>query len=239
MRTRAFIGLILLVAALMVATVPALLAPASAGIERAIVLTGLIRDPGYEAAMDRKRDAERSLDVQLDKRLEIKGFVVIEDGVLRDTTPLGARDSNQRGRLDAGSRRTLLPGQPASTDAYDVPLTDPENLFLDVNGCPMFHPGADVLAILNDPETNQRYADWAASADDPDDCTLVLQARVDAATAAVTAAKAADKLPDARREQNSLRRGGLHRQVVVLTELQMLSSLIDARDLQAGLDAIE
>jgi hypothetical protein len=236
MRTRAFIGLILLVAAMMVATIPALLTPASGGIERVLVLAGLLDDPEYEAAKERKRDAEQSSDEQVDGRLELKGFEVTEEGDLRDTTPVGERDANQRGRLETGSRRTLLPGQAASTDAYDAPLTDPENLLLDANGCPMFRPGTDVPALLNDPETNQRYADRAASADDPADCALVLQARVDAATAA---AEATDELPGTRRQRGSLRRGGLHAQVIVLTELQMLGSLIDARDLQAGLDAIE
>jgi hypothetical protein len=103
----------------------------------------------------------------------------------------------------------------------------------------MFRPEADVPAIIDDPETNQLYANLAARADDPANCALVLQARIDAAVAAVAAAQASAEQRGTRRQQGSLRRGGLHAQVIVLSELQMLSSLIDVRDLQAGLDAIE
>lgn len=186
MRTRTFLGLIILVAALMVASIPALLAPTARGVEHLAVEAGMLEDPVAIEKQRRKeqakREAARGASGDVEDSLEIKGFTVEEDGDLRDTKTNGARDSNERGRLEAGASRALMPGQRPGTDAYSPPFASQDGVLLDIDGCPVFRPEADVAALMANTESEQRYADKVASADDPADCRTIFAERIAIAT---------------------------------------------------------
>ena len=179
MRTRSFIGLILLVALLMVASVPALLAPATAGVEAALVRAGVIEDAQAKAEAERKADAANDADTSVDPALLLKGHELQESGDLRDTATASERASNQRARLTEGDQRQLMPGQLEDQDAYSrPPVLAEDGVLLDATGCPVFAAKDDVAAMFADPAVEQRYADKAAAADNPEACTASIEARV-------------------------------------------------------------
>lgn len=185
MRTRTFLGLILLVAALIVASTPALLTPTANGVERLAVEAGVLED---QSQLQKEREQarakrEQDSDVTVDERLEIKGFEQEKDGDLRDTKAVGERDVNLRGRLEDGSQRVLMPGEKPGTDAYSPPFAAEDGVLLDIDGCPVFRPEADVAAMMADPDTKTRYDGKVTTSNDAAACRAVFDQRVALATA--------------------------------------------------------
>ncbi|MCW2955704.1 MAG: hypothetical protein JWO69_573 [Thermoleophilia bacterium] len=180
MRTRTFIGLIILVIALMVASTPALLTPASRGIEVGLAQAGV---PGFDQAAAAK-DAtatERTAPIDpIEDRLMLSGHVRV-DNDLRDDFSETERAANHGGRLLGGAGRTRLPGELDTSSATDQPIEFQDGVLLDNAGCPVFRQGTDVAALWANADLRQRYEDRAANADDPADCRSVLAARRDAA----------------------------------------------------------
>ncbi len=185
MRTRTFLGLILLVAALMVASTPALLTPTANGVERLAIDAGVLDDQKVLAKERERRQEQREQDsgMEVEGRLEIKGFVEEQDGDLRDTRPVGDREVNGRGRLEAGSQRLMLPGQKPGTDAYSPPFAVEDGVLLDIDGCPVFRPEANVAAMMADPDTKTRYDGKVTTSNDAAACRVVFDQRVAIATA--------------------------------------------------------
>jgi hypothetical protein len=184
MRTRTFLGLILLVAALIVASTPALLQPAATGVERLAVEAGVLDDQAKLAKERSARAEERGGSAaDVEERLELKGFSVEEDGDLRDTKAVGEREVNERGRLEAGASRTLMPGQKPGTDAFSPPFAAEDGVLLDIDGCPVFRPEADVAALIANDEVLKLYQGKVAEADDVAACRAVFEERVAIATA--------------------------------------------------------
>lgn len=185
MRTRTFLGLILLVAALVVATTPALLTHTANGVEQLAIDAGVLDDQtalAKESALRQEQHEEKS-GIDVDNRLEIKGFVEEQDGDLRDTRPVGARQVNERGRLEAGNQRLILPGQKPGTDAYSPPFATEDGVLLDIDGCPVFRPEANVAAMMADPATKTRYDGKVTTSNDAAACRTVFDERVAIATA--------------------------------------------------------
>lgn len=176
MRTRTFVGLIILILALLVAATPELLQPTAHGVERAGIAAGMLEDPSKRWARETRSADE---DGPIDPRLELKGFVVEENGDLRDLKLPGDRAAAMT-RLADGNRRILLPGQQA-VDSTLPPVNSPEGVRLDSTGCPMFSATTDIAAIMQVPELRQRYANRAASSDDPATCIASLEAQIAAA----------------------------------------------------------
>ena len=185
MRTRTFLGLILLVAALIVASTPALLTPTANGVEQLAIEAGVLEDQKALAKERAKAQEEREKErgVAVEDRLEIKGFVEEQDGDLRDTKPVGDREVNERGRLEAGSARLMLPGQKPGTDAYSPPFAAEDGVLLDIDGCPVFRPEANVAAMMADPDTKTLYDGKVTTSDDAAACRVVFDERVAIATA--------------------------------------------------------
>lgn len=178
MRSSSFIGLVFLVIALVVASTPALLTPTAEGVEGALVKLGWAEEAKEQrTAADGGEDGKAA--APIDPQLTFKGHVVEEDGDLRDLSPVSERTSNRRGRLEAGSRRLLVPGQRTRGDAYALPpATAEEGVLLDATGCPHFDPSTDVAALMRDPAVAARYAGRVGNADDPAACRALLDARI-------------------------------------------------------------
>ncbi len=185
MRTRTFLGLILLVAALIVASTPALLTPTAKGVEHLAVQAGVLDDHAQLAKDRRKAQEQREEDsgVKVEDRLELKGFIEEKDGDLRDTKPVGDREVNERGRLEMGATRVALPGQKPGTDAYSAPFAAEDGVLLDIDGCPVFRPEADVAAMMANPDTKTLYDGKVTTADDAAACRTIFDERVALATA--------------------------------------------------------
>ncbi len=176
MRTRTFFGLILLVAALLVASTPQLLEPTARGVELLGITAGVMPDPGeaYSRATRSSKDSED----ELEPTLKLKGHLVDENGDLRQV-PAEKTRMEQRNRLGSGSERVSVTGS-RSWDPYrpNGHVANPEAALLDTGGCPVFPADADIAAMMADPETRQRYSNLAASADDPKGCRAELEATI-------------------------------------------------------------
>lgn len=185
MRTRSFIGLILLVALLIVAASPALLQSSANGMEQLAIDWNLVDDPQaeYEQSLNRDEESQSDPDAEpAEPQLTLKGHVLDpETGDLRDTVTESTRASNQRGRLERGNRRVLMPGQLENQDAYSLPPVVDEGAFLrDDANCPRFEPW-DPVAMWDDNETRGQWLAAAGDADDPALCRQLLEARVEQA----------------------------------------------------------
>lgn len=235
MRTRTFLGLILLVAALMVASTPALLTPASAGIERLAVDVGMLPNKAAIAKAERKQQKarEKELGTTVDPRLELKGFTREEDGDMRDTQPVGEREINVRGRLASGSQRLGLPGERPGRDAYSPPFAAEDGVLLDIDGCPVFRPDADVATMLADPTTQKLYADKVASADDAAYCQAVFQERI----AVATAVEEDRPTGAAQRQLAGLQYEGFASLGITMREYEMLTRIFGFEDMPDVLEA--
>ncbi len=181
MRTRSFIGLILLIAVLMVVSIPALLQPASAGLETALVKAGLLEDQQKAFEQARKIDASQS-DAKVTNSMMLKGHELNEEtGDLRDTVSVEKRNSNEHGRLVDGDRRVLLPGQLVDQDAYTTPpITGEDGMVLDNTGCPVVQEDANLSTLFEDADTKAKFQEKADAADDPAACSKTLNDRLDA-----------------------------------------------------------
>ncbi len=229
MRTRSFIGLILLVALLMVATIPVLLEPATAGVERLFVRAGW-----KVAEEERKLDAANDADQPVDATLMLKGHELQESGDLRDTATTTERASNQTGRLADGARRAGLPGMLEDQNAYSrPPVLAQDGVLLDITGCPVFAERDDVAAMFLDPEVEQKYADKAAAADNPDACTAAIEARV-----AADEADPQQLLPGDERQAAGSIRSDTDRMLMDLYRLDLFDTFFGGVDAAEQADAI-
>lgn len=185
MRTRTFLGLILLVAALIVASTPALLTPTANGVEQLAIEAGVLEDRALLAKERRQAQEQREEDsgITVEERLELKGFTEEKDGDLRDTQAVGDREDNERGRLEAGAMRLALPGQKPGTDAYSPPFAAEDGVLLDIDGCPVFRPEADVAAMMANADTKTLYDGKVTTSDDAATCRTVFAERIALATA--------------------------------------------------------
>ncbi|MCW2924314.1 MAG: hypothetical protein JWM98_1718 [Thermoleophilia bacterium] len=193
MRNRTFLGLIFLVAALLVASTPQLLAPTSRGVELVAIKAGVMQDPAKAAPHRPKRSgkggnaAEGQLVVQgyklapaAGEQMMIKGyFVDPKTGDMVDGSDIGVRGAHPT-RLAAGADRARLPGAPV-IDRVNPPVLSQDGVLLDITNCPVFPADANVASIIADPTTKQLYANKAASADDPKACRTALDATIKAA----------------------------------------------------------
>lgn len=226
MRTRTFPALILLVLGLMMVSTPALLDPAA---ERVALLAGV--DAHVASPVAAGKDDEKAK--PLDPRLELRGHVVTKNAV-RDQYEGDARDSSATGRLSSAGTRLALPGQAPAVDPLAPPYAATGPL-LDVDGCPLFHPGDDVARLLADPKVVNVYAGKVAASDDPAACTRLFKER----------AAAAVKPPDVRtpafeRQVAAVRRGDQVAALVFLEENAMMGAMFDLEDLDARLaDAVD
>ena len=193
MRTRTFIGLILLVAALLVASTPALLTPTAKGVEHVAVQAGIM--PDVEAAERKeKQRQEQAAEGAADPALALKGFSREKNGDLRDTVTNNERASNQRGRLEAGDRRVRMPGQLENQDAYSPPIVLEEGaMLLDSTGCPMMPTTAEEVAYIATDEGSAAYGQRVANADDPTTCQADLLAAVKAVNTGPTSILPGDR----------------------------------------------
>lgn len=179
MRTRTFFGLILLIAALLVAATPQLLEPSARGVEKLGIKAGVMRTPSSEPVREQRIDNEGGA---IPSQMTLKGYAVDRFGGMQDLNRIGER-TNQRGRLTQGEARLGMPGAQVRYDAYNPPVQSEAGVLLDIEGCPVFPANSDIAALLADPATKQRYADRAASADDPVACRTALDATINAALA--------------------------------------------------------
>jgi hypothetical protein len=189
MRTRTFIGMIILILALIVASTPALLDLTSNGVQTALHKAGV---PGVPAANSGATAPSSSAPAKdkLTAQLEIKGYIANKNN-LRDEYSTAQRAAIDTYRLSTGARRQLLPGQfkDASATSAPIPLSA-SGVLLDSNGCPEFADGAVSTAVLADPKVQQLYANAIASADNPATCTVTFTARTAAADPVKVAAAA-------------------------------------------------
>lgn len=136
-----FIGLILLIAALLVASVPQLLTPTADGVERLAVRTGMLDEERPPKRTRSEPEDEQPAPGKLaDPALTLRGHAVEEDGDLRDTVEVAERAATSRGRLAAGTTRRPLPGALVEADRALPPASIEDGVLLDVAGCPMFRP---------------------------------------------------------------------------------------------------
>ncbi|MCW2960855.1 MAG: hypothetical protein JWM25_1547 [Thermoleophilia bacterium] len=200
MRTRNFIGLIMLVLALMVASTPELLTPAAKGAEAVLAKANM---PGFTEQRVTTKPADGvSAAEPVDPVLEIKGHAVEEDSDLRDRYSTSEREMNSSGRLNEGRGRRTLPGQQAVADPFENPAELQDGVLLDNGGCPVFSEGSNVAAIWADADRRALYESKAAAADDPAGCAKVLTSR-----RAEADAMNAWKLPGDRRDTAATLRG--------------------------------
>lgn len=225
MRTRSFIGLIFLVIILMIVSIPALLVPTAAGVERVGVALGAFPDAEAKAKKDAAEDAASSAEPP-EAALVLKGHTLTADGDLRDTATPAERASNQHGRLAEGDTRTLLPGQLSDQDAYSRPPISAENgMLLDSTGCPTFDENTDVAAMFADAKVQKAYVAKAAKADDPKACTALLDAR-----AAADAKLPETLLPGDRRQASQMIRTDSDRMLIDLYRLGLYDTFFGSTD---------
>lgn len=225
-----FIGLIFLVAALLVASVPALLEPTAGGVEKGLVGVGVLPKPPAPADAGKSSKSGKSSKPQL----QLKGFEVQKNGDLRDTVDPLDREDAASGRLERGATRLLLDGQRPESDV--PPASTEDGVLLDITGCPLLRPDTDVAVLLANPDTANLYATKVGAADDPAACTALFRERVAEATAPVTAPPLGSTT---QRDRDSIRRGGTSSMIVALAEIQLLSSFMDDSELQDALAALD
>lgn len=237
MRTRSFIGLILLVAMLIVVSTPALLNPSADGIERLAIKAGIVDDTQAALQREREQDAAQSTD-PVKARLVFKGHEVdAKTGDLRDTATAQERASNQRGRLVSGSQRQLMPGQLEDQDAFSRPVPQTaDGMTLDDTGCPVIPDGMDPLAVMGNPTMKAQLTAKVAQADDPAACTTSINELVTEAKTAQTVSSSAS--PSSRRA-DSIRRRSLNGIAIDLTHMSLLAQMFDVGSLQEQFDALD
>lgn len=202
---RTFIGLILLIIALMVASTPALLEPASRGVEQAGIRVGLLNDrvADAKAAEAKAAKARKKAKVKpIDSYVQLQGYQRIKGGDMRDVAG-DARAVTAHGRLSEGASRATLPGEAVRSATSTPPVESADGVLLDSTGCPLFAADADVASLMANPDIAQLYADKVASADDAAVCQPVFEARVKEATVAANSAA----LPGDRRVTAAALRG--------------------------------
>ena len=223
MRTRTFLGLILLVAALLVSATPALLTPASRGVEQLAARAGV---PGVQVPERATQRADGAAATPVESSLELKGYVA-EGTDLRDQFRVGERSANHSRRLLDGRGRTLLPGERRGSEVDAPPYSSDEGILLDAEGCPVFRPETDVAKLWKNPDSRQLYVDRAASADDPAACRTMLDERRGIAVGSTDGAAATL----ARRELAGIERGDLTSMLISLEGLSILGSMFDVAEL--------
>ncbi|MCW2928602.1 MAG: hypothetical protein JWM86_2570 [Thermoleophilia bacterium] len=181
MPNRTFLGLILLIIALVVASTPALLTPTARGVEAVGVRAGVIKQQ-TPSTRGSDTSASSKADTPVKPYLAMRGYQLERDGDLRDVAG-DTRPTDGRGRLATGSTRIAMPGEALRTATDSPPVTTEGGVLLDATGCPLFAEDADVATLMADPDAASLYATKAGDADDPAACATLLQARVDAATA--------------------------------------------------------
>jgi len=180
MRFRSFIGLILLIFALVVASTPALLTPAAKRVEQLAITTGVL-DPGTPNAT--RVAASKRKTGSVPSKLELKGYEVTKNELknsfdLKDDFPDSVRAANRRSRLAGGSERQRLPGQLRLSDTYEPPATQNGGILLDIDACPRFRPDTDVAELLANVDINARYEAMIQKSNDPIACAATYDARV-------------------------------------------------------------
>jgi hypothetical protein len=225
-----FIGLVFLIAALLVASVPALLVPTAAGVEKGLVSVGALPKPATSA------DAKQSgtTDKPSKPQLQLKGYEVQKGGDLRDTVDPLDREAGGQGRLERGSSRLLLDGQRPASDV--PPASTEDGVLLDITGCPLLRPDTDVALLMANPDTANLYAEKVSAADDPAACTALFKQRVSEATAPQTAPPLGSAT---QRERDAIRRGGTSSMIIGLAQIQLLSTFMDDSELQDALAALD
>lgn len=234
MTAKTFIGLIFLIAALLVASVPELLEPTAAGVEKAAVSVGVL-PKAKPAAAEAKQPANTGDDTA-DPRLTLRGFVQEEDGDLRDTVDPIDRESNLRGRLETGTARISLPGQVADPGGSVPPASSEDGVLLDITGCPLFRPDTDVAVLLANPAMQALYSSKVADADDPAACNTLLQERIATATEPLTVPALGSTTT---RERAAIRRGGAAAMIIGLNEIELLAQFMDDAEIQEALAALD
>lgn len=221
MRTRSFIGLIFLIVALLIASTPTLLQPTSHGIEVLAAKAGVIDAPSSSTKSESTSSSgDGGSSDPLEARLELKGHVLQENGDMRDTATQIERASNQRGRLEAGGQRILMPGQQENQDAYSLPpVLAEDGLRLDSTGCPTFAEDADIVTLWADEKVQALYEERAGQADDPEACAAAITLEVRAAVRSNTT-----MLPGDRRRTSASIRSDSER---LMFELEM-NAMYDA-----------
>jgi hypothetical protein len=225
MRKGTFIGLIMLVAMLVVAASPPLLAASASGIEQLAIMGNLIADEPAERAATRSDQSEPPVAGEL----LLRGHVLEEDGDLRDQHLTAEREANQSGRLVAGAGRLSLPGQqPDQGVTGRPPETSNASFVRDASGCPTFGRW-DPVAMWENDELRQQWLDAAGDADDPDACVQLLDAQVEAAAAPAGA------LPGDRNRVAASLRSDTERLMIQLrineTYARVFPDWVDAQDL--------
>lgn len=235
MRTRTFIGLIFLIAALFVASNPALLEPTAQGVERVALRAGVIdepkQEPGSEVLLDAKQ--KKSAD-PVEARLQLNGYVREESGDLRDTTPIGERETNTRRRLESGTYRAQLPGEYAYHSSDSPPIAAEGKLLLDAEGCPVLRPEVDIVKLVGDEKEFARYEAQSAKADDPEVCEARFAESMEAALPAAQRT-AGTTTPQ---EQAAIHRASTIGVMVALTRISMLESMMGADERVAALASL-
>ena len=187
MPTRTFIGFILLVFAMLIASTPALLDPLSLGAQKGLDAAGV---PGMSPDATFATRAEREDTGTVKDTLQLKGYEVGESDMQDIYSPSDREEGQLRvnGRTTSGSRRAALPGSYSTSDPMSPPVRSSGGVLLDKAGCPVFRAGLDLPTLWKDPTQQKKYLDKAASADDPAICRQRLEALVNNATASTTLA---------------------------------------------------
>ncbi|MCW2949034.1 MAG: hypothetical protein JWN41_47 [Thermoleophilia bacterium] len=226
MRTRTFIGMIILILVLIVATTPTLLNQASINLQDALHKVGV---PGVAAA---HRSTGSTPVVSkgggaVPPQLLVKGFTVNKKN-LRDGYSTAERGAVQSYRLQSGSTREALPGQLADSSLTATPVPDPGGVLLDSAGCPMFPANVDSSAVLADPVLAQNYANGIASADNPATCKVIFQTRITAADPSKVAAADATASALERRHHSASRSEATDNvdRIVLYREWQLANELL-------------
>lgn len=234
LRTRTFLGMVVLVIMLMVASTPALLDPTAERLQSAAAQAGVpnISAPGEAARAEAKARAKAKKQAEqegtaIEAALALRGRTVEADGSLRDQYDPNARTTGSR--LAIGSHRTVL-ADGAAPVKTPPPLED--GVLLDRTGCPQFSSDQDVATLWADPVSRARYEAKVASADDPAGCSTLFTQRRDEATGA----DVRTMLPGDARDAASLRRGRTADVGFLLTYQRMLETMLpDAASAAAAL----
>jgi hypothetical protein len=180
MRTRTFIGMILLILVLMVASTPALLDVVAIGVQKAAVRVGLPGVPAPATAAKKPSTKAATGAGTVSARLELKGYLVGKPD-LRDSYSTAERAAIESNRLGSGAHRQLLSNQLKDSTLKSDPIPGVNGVLLDSVGCPRFAVGDDVVALMADPTIAANYNAKVAAADDPAGCSTAFAARVAAA----------------------------------------------------------
>lgn len=178
MRTRTFIGMILLILVLIVASTPSLLDVVSGGVQNAGARAGV---PGMKAPKPSSTTAVATKGGgKVNSQLELKGYLVGKPD-LRDGYSDAERAATESYRLGSGAHRQLLANQPKDGMLGSDPIPGANGVLLDSAGCPRFSADDDVVTLMADPTMAALYDGKVAAADDPAACKVAFAARVKAA----------------------------------------------------------